>query len=112
MDGCLRQLVRACGDVGDRFAGFLRLKGTFVTGALRAHTPPARTQNVRAFDEETADTPGCPVCSNVPGVQDSILQQGGIEAVVRRISGKVSGCAAARAVVCRVRVSVPRYWGR
>ena len=50
--------------------------------------------NVRALDEEAPDTPGCPVCSNVPGVQDSILQQGGIEAVVSRISGEVSRCGA------------------
>jgi hypothetical protein len=41
----------------DRFARFLRLKGTFVSSALRAHTPPARTHtserllkvNVRAI---------------------------------------------------------------
>ena len=42
MDWCLRHLVRAC---GDRFARFLRLKGTFVSIALHAHTLPARTQS-------------------------------------------------------------------
>ena len=45
---------------------------------------PATVEGQYASDVEAADAPGCPVCRNVESVQISILEQGGIEAVVRR----------------------------
>jgi hypothetical protein len=66
---------------------------------------PASVERQNASDVEAADTPGCPVCRNLPSVQNSILQQGGIEAVVRRISGNFTGagCGGSGATSVRTR---------
>jgi hypothetical protein len=57
---------------------------------------------------ETADTPGCPVCRNLPSVQNSIFEQGGLQAVVRRISGEDfagAGCGGSGATSVRTRAT-------
>jgi hypothetical protein len=68
---------------------------------------PATVERQYASDVVAADAPGCPVCRNVQSVQISILEQGGIEAVVRRISGNlaVEGCGGSGATKVRTRAT-------
>ena len=76
--------------------------------ARNSGADPASVELQYASAVEAADTPGCPVCRDLPSVQHSIFQQGGREAVVFRISGNAgAGCggSGAKSVRTRARTS-------